>query len=108
MNAQFDAKPPIWSIASLACPLTLISLFVFLASPQGQAINERVFGRFYTLGALLMLGAWGVVFVGGLAIGIAAAIKGLRRRESPTWLPKLALAVNVAPPLAAFLYRSYF
>src|SRR5687768_5890454 len=103
-----EAKPPAWSIAALCCPPLLLGIIYILSTPQGQSFNERVFGRLYTLGAILMLGAYGVLLLGLIVLGVAAALVARTRRESPSWMPKLALAVNLFIPLAIFVYRSYF
>ena len=45
------AKAPVFSIAALCCPPLVLAIIGFLATPQGQSFNERVFGRYYTAGA---------------------------------------------------------
>ena len=102
------AKLPVWSSAALCCPLLLSGVVYFLSTAQGQAFNERVFGRYYTLGAILMLGSYSVLVFGLLALGVVAAVAGGRRGETPRWMSRLALAINVGIPFVILGYRSYF
>jgi hypothetical protein len=109
MHVNPDPRPrPAYSIAALCCPPVVLGIIYFLSTQQGRDFNERVFGRYYTLGALLMLGAYGVLVFGLLAAGVAASIAARRRHESPSWMPKLALVVNLVIPIGFLLYRSYF
>jgi hypothetical protein len=102
-----DDNSPLWSNAALVSPVLLLGALYFLSTPQGQAFNERVFGRLFTLGALLMLGSWGIVLVGLFAFGVGATVMAWKRREEPAVLRKFALVVNVFVPVALFLYYSY-
>ena len=95
------------SSVSLCCPLLVVGIIYFLSTPQGIAFNERTFGRLYTLGALLMIGAYGAVIIGLLALGTFLALTARRKNESPSWIPTLALVLNAGLPIGFFLYTSY-
>ena len=99
---------PVRSIIGLACPLVGTAVFAFLTTSQGQAFNERVFGHLYTLGAILMLGGYGAFFLALFAVGVVCSVTAWMRNEQPAWLPRLAIGLNVLPPVAVLLYRSYF
>jgi Kef-type K+ transport system membrane component KefB len=84
----------------------MLGALYFLTTQEGRNFNERVFGRYYTAGAILMLGAWGAFFIGVFALGVAATVVARRRRESPAWMPNVALAAGLVaaafvPALAA-------
>ena len=102
-----DRRLPACSIGAIACMAVIVAAFAFLATPQGQAFNERVFGRYYTAGMVLAFGVYGL---GGLAVfisGVVLAVLAWRRHEEPQWLRRLAVFTNVVAPIVAFLLYSY-
>ncbi|HKS07662.1 MAG TPA: hypothetical protein VJR92_15275 [Gemmatimonadaceae bacterium] len=105
--SSLDRRPPVWSSVGLCCPVLIVGVIYFLSTPQGQAFNERTFGRYYTAGALLMIGVYGAVLLGLFAAGIGASVMAWKREEEPLWLRQLATAANVIPPIAYFLFVSY-
>ena len=85
----------------------IVATFAFLATPEGQSFNEKVFGRYYTAGTVLAFGVYGL---GGLAAfvgGVVLAVMAWRRREEPQWLRRLAVVTNIGLPIVAFLLYSY-
>jgi hypothetical protein len=51
-----DRRFPTCSIGAIACMVVIVATVAFLATPEGQAFNERVFGRYYTVGMILAFG----------------------------------------------------
>lgn len=102
-----QSKPPILSVLAICCPLLIRGIFYFLSTATGRNFNEQVFGRYYTLGMLLMLGFYGAILLGPVGVGLALGIFARRRRETPAWLPWLALAANIITPLAMLLYLTH-
>src|SRR5215475_2771805 len=100
-------KPPVCSIASLACPVVLVALGWFLTTPQGNEFNRQLFERLYTLGAILMTLLWGFVFIGGVILGIGLGIRAWHAKETPAWLPKLAISISIALPVVVWLAAGY-
>lgn len=102
-----QTKPPILSIVALCCPLLIRGVFYFLASAAGRAFNERMFGSYYTLGVLLMLGFYAAIVLGLAGLGLALGAIAYRRRETPVWLPWLALVANIVAPLTVLLWLTH-
>jgi len=98
-----QSKPPVLSIVAISCPLLVRGVFYFLATATARDFNERMFGRYYTLGTLLMLGFYAAIVLGLVGLGLALGVTACRRRETPSWMPWLALAANIVAPLAVLL-----
>jgi uncharacterized membrane protein YvlD (DUF360 family) len=107
MSATSRSIRPVLSIAAIACPLLVPGVFSFLATAAARDFNERIFGRYYTLGRLLMVGFYAAIVLGFVSLGLALGVMARRRRETPSWLPWLALAANVAAPLAVLVYLTH-
>lgn len=54
-----------------------------------------------------MLGFYSSIVLGLVGIGLALGIVAHRRHETPAWLPWLALAANIAAPLAVLLWLTH-
>jgi hypothetical protein len=102
-----QSKPPILSIVAICCPLLIRGVFYFLATATARDFNERMFGRYYTLGMLLMVGFYVAIVLGLMGIGFALGVLAYRRRETPSWMPWLALAANIVAPLAVLLFLTH-
>lgn len=100
-------KSPILSIVALCCPLLIGGVFSFLASATARDFNELMFGRYYTGGMLLMLGFYAAIVLGLVGLGLALGTMACRRRETPAWIPWLALAANIVAPLAVLLWLTH-
>jgi hypothetical protein len=104
VSVEGHRKRTMRSVIAICCPVLLVGMIFFLETPQGRAFNEQLFARYYTLGALLMLGFYGAIgfclVVFGLTLGVIACV----RRETPLWLPCLAVVANVLAPLAVLRY----
>ena len=98
---------PVLSIAAIACPLLIPGVFSFLATAAARDFNERIFGRYYTLGMLLMVGFYAAIVLSFVSLGLALGVMARRRRETPSWLPWLALGANIAAPLAVLIYLTH-
>ena len=99
-----QSKRPRLSILAICCPLLIRGIFYFLATATARDFNERMFGRYYTLGTLLMLGFYAAIVLGLVGGGLALGVLACRRRERPAWLSWVALAANILAPLAVLLY----
>ncbi len=100
---------PTFAIASSATSTAFLAAVAWVTGPglsDFNAFNERVFGRYYTAGAILMIGLYGLAFAaiaGGAAIAAAIA---WRRKEEPRWIKVLAtLAALGVPLLVAKLFQ---
>ena len=107
ISGMSQRKPPVLSIAAICCPLLIRGVLYFLATATARDSNERMFGRYYTLGMLLMVGFYAAIVLGLVGLGLALGIAARRRRETPTWLPWLALAANIVAPLAVLLWLTH-
>ena len=98
------AKRPVYSGMAIGCAFLLLGLRIFLGTPQGHHLIDQLFARHYTAGPVLLLGFYGAI---GLALGLLGlifVIIAFIRRESPHWLPFLAIALNA---LAAVVVLSH-
>jgi hypothetical protein len=102
-----QSKPPILSILAICCPLLVWGIFYFLATATARAFNERMFGRYYTLGMLFVLGFYAAIVLGLVGRGLALGVLASRRRETPAWLSWVALAANILAPIAVLLYLTH-
>jgi hypothetical protein len=102
-----EASPtPIRSLGAIACAATMWGIFWFLTTEAGRQFNEDVFGRYYTLGALLMMGTYAAIGFGLFGGGIFLTWRAIANEERPPFFPRLALIVNLAAP-AAWLLLAY-
>jgi uncharacterized membrane protein YhaH (DUF805 family) len=102
-----DRRVPACSIGAITCTVVLMATFAFLATPSGQSFNERVFGRYYTVGMILAFGVYGLGGLATLVTGAVLAVQAWRRREEPAWLRHIAVFTGVVLPIVAFLLYSY-
>ena len=104
MSESQTPKFPRCSAIALSYPLLLWGLFLFLATPQAAAINERLSERFYTLGMLLVLACYGATGLGLLIVGGTLGVFACLRREAPSYLAWSAVAANILATFTALFY----
>ena len=107
MPGMSQPKPPTLSILAICCPLSILGVFYFLATAAARGFNDRVFGHYYTLGMLLMVGFYAAIVLGLFGLGLLLGVIAWRRRETPSWMPWLALAANGLAPLAVLLWLTH-
>jgi hypothetical protein len=107
MYGMSQSKLPILSIAAICCPLLIRGVFSFLATTTARAFNDRMFGSYYTLGMLLMVGFYAAIVLGLMGLGLALGITARRRHEMPSWMPWLALAANSVAALSVLIYLAH-
>src|SRR5687768_9632498 len=95
---------PIRSLGAIACAVVMWSIFWFLTTESGRQFNEDVFGRYYTLGALMMMGTYAVIGFSLFGGGIFLTWRATAEEERPPYFPRLALIVNLAAPVAWLLF----
>jgi len=98
------SKRPVCSVVSLCCPLLLLGLRLFLATPPGRHLTQQLFGRYYTAGTLFALGFYGAIGLGLALLGLNLGVIAFVRREKPLWVPGLAAALNVLAALAVLIF----
>jgi uncharacterized membrane protein YvlD (DUF360 family) len=98
---------PLLSILAICCPLLVWGIFYFLATATARDFNQRMFGRYYTLGMLLTVGFYAAIVLSLAGLGLALGVMARRRRETPSWLPLLAVAANIVAPLAVLLWLTH-
>jgi hypothetical protein len=103
MCGMSQSKPPILSIVAICCPLLIRGVFFFLSTAAAREFNERIFGRYYTLGMLLMVGFYAAIVLGLISLGLALGVNARRRYETPSWMPWLALVANIVAAFAVLL-----
>jgi hypothetical protein len=89
------------SVTAILCAVLLVAVAWFLRTPDAQIFNERVFGRYYTAGMLMMLGFYGATAVGLVGGGLIAAVLACVRREMPPGLRWSAVAASLVGPMVA-------
>lgn len=101
-SSEPTGKPtrPLLSGFAICCALLAAGVVWFLETPQGREFNEDVFGRFYTLGAIMVLAFYGALTFGLLTLGVAATVWAWRRGEPALWR-WLALLAYLPPALFA-------
>lgn len=95
---------PTRSLGAIACAVTMWGIFLFLTTEAGRRFNEDVFGRYYTLGALMMMGTYAAIGLSLLGGGAVLTWRAIAREERPSWLPRAALIANLAAPVAWLLF----
>jgi len=89
ISRNSGSKSAVFSVIAFCCPGLFTGMIVFLASSQGSALNEGFFGRFYTAGAVLMLGFYGAIgwawFSSDSPSRSLPALAGRNRRGFPIW-----------------------
>lgn len=95
---------PLCSILSIGCPVLLLGLFLFLSTEQAKTIHERLCQRYYTLGMLIIVIAYGAIGLVLCCPGFSLGILGRVRREAPSWLAWSAVAANTLAAFSALLY----
>lgn len=95
---------PVRSLGAIACAVAMWSIFWFLTTEAGRQFNEDVFGRYYTLGALMMMGTYAVIGFGLFGGGVFLTWRAIANEEQPPIFPRLALIVNLAAPAAWFFF----
>ena len=103
MCGMSQSKPPILSMVAICCPLMIRGVFYFLATATARDLNEQMFGRYYTLGMLLMVGFYAAIVLGLIGLGLALGVNARRRHETPSWMPWLAFAANIVAAFAVLL-----
>ena len=99
-----DRRPPIRSLGAIACAAAMWGIFWFLTTAAGRQFNEDVFGRYYTLGALMMMGTYAVIGFSLFGGGIFLTWRAIASEEQPPFFPRLALIMNLAAPAAWFFF----
>lgn len=89
---------------AICCPVLLAGIYFFFETAQGRHFIEQLFARYYTAGMVLMLGFYGAIGLGLGLLGLILGVSAFIRRETPFWLPGLAVTVNVLVALAVLSY----
>ena len=94
-------KAPVASAAAIFNGALLVGYSAWLASPAANEFNERVFGPYYTAGAIVTILFHGFIFflLAGTAAG--SAIYAWFRKEGPRGMVWAAVAAAVIAPLVA-------
>lgn len=104
MQHQTQRNPTALSVGSLCTSIALVAVIGWLTGPglsEFNAFNERIFGRYYTAGAILMLGFYGLVFFAISGTAIAAAAMGWLQKGQPRWLTWAAILAAIVAPIVA-------
>jgi len=108
MQTTDSPKPCIASALSVAFGVALVGFAYWLRTPHAAQFNEQTFGRYYTGGAIVMIGLYVLVFFGLAGSGIAAAVVAWVRRELPAWLRWAGTAMAIVAPIVAMsLIKGY-
>lgn len=102
MQQEMKRNPASLSIASIFISVSLVAAVSWLAGPglsDVNAFNERIFGRYYTAGAILMIGSYGLAFSAVVGGALTAAAIGWLRKERPRWITWIALLAAIVAPV---------
>ena len=89
---------------AICCPILLLGIPLFLETEQARHLNEQLFARYYTGAMVLMPAFYGAIGLCLALVGLTLGVIAFVRRETPIWLPWLALTVNALVQLAALIY----
>ncbi len=98
---ELPRKPPAFSIAAIFAGVALVAYSLWLASPAANAFNERVFGQYYTAGAILVILFHGLIFFLLAGTSIGTAVYAWFRKEGPRGVVWAATVVALVAPLVA-------
>lgn len=97
-----------FSLLAVGASLALLRFVYWLGTSAANAFNEQVFGRYYTAGAILMIGAYALVFFTLVGIAVASCAFAWMRNEVPVWLRWTATLISaIAPLVAASLMKAH-
>ena len=101
MPKSNPSRPGVCSGLALAISLVVIGFAFWARTPEAAEFNRQTIERFYTAGAILMIGFYGLVFFGLAGAGVAAAILAWIRKEAPVWLRWVGTVMSIVGPLTA-------
>lgn len=102
MPKTHPSRPGVCSGLALALSLVLIGFAFWARTPEAAEFNRQTFERYYTAGAILMIGFYGLVFFCLAGAGVVAAILAWVRKEAPVWLRWMGTVMSIIGPLTAF------
>lgn len=93
---------PVFAIAALLADAVMVASVYWVTGPGMQSFNEfneKIFGHYYTAGAIAMIGVYVLAFTVLLGIALAATMVSWIRREFPFWITGAATAATLTAPV---------
>ncbi|NJN63517.1 MAG: hypothetical protein HC882_00685 [Acidobacteria bacterium] len=102
MQQHTRGRPMLFSTLSICTSAALVGAAYWLTTSGSGAFNsfnDRVFGPYFTAGAILMIAFYSLVFFAAIGVAVVATIIAWIRGESPRWLTWTATITTVAAPV---------
>lgn len=103
-------RPASLGAVAIATNVALVGVVYIITRPGAAAFadfSDRVFGRYFTAGAILVLFVYGVAFAAVVGLAVVTTLLAWTKRESPKWVTWVAtFATLLAPLVAVRLLRS--
>ena len=102
MQQQTQRNSMVLSVVSICTSIALMGVVYWLTGPglnEFNEFNERIFGRYYTAGAILMIGVYSLAFISIVGVVVVATATAWIRKEQPRWLTWTATILAVVAPI---------
>ncbi len=104
MSNVNETRSPVLGVCAIVASALLVSTIYWITKPgvaEFNAFNERVFGQYYTAGAIAMFLLYGLAFVACVGLVAVATVLAWVRNESPRWVTWAATLSTLVAPIAS-------
>ena len=101
MQQRAPQNPALCSATSIGISGLLVAYSYWLRTPAANEFNERLFGQYYTAGAILMLACHGLAFFSLTGASAAATFFSWARKEGPLAILWIATITTIVAPIIA-------
>lgn len=101
-HGQYNST--VLSAMAICTSVTLVGVTYWVTGPgvnEFNAFNERVFGKYYTAGAILMIGFYSLAFFSIVGVAVVATAIAWLRTGQPRWLTWTATVGTIVAPIVA-------
>jgi hypothetical protein len=104
MQQHRQRNSTVFGAIAICTSVMLVGITYWMTGPgvnEFNGFNDRVFGPYYTAGAILMIGFYGLAFFTIFGVAAVATVIVWIRKGQPRWLAWTATIVTIAAPVIA-------